>query len=640
MSSNYVVLDNRPVDQWKVTELKEELKRRKLVTKGLKEDLVRRLDAAVRNEMESAKEKLENDVVNPDLISLVVPNEDKIHEQTVDGAGGSIASNIEKPKDDVSMVDIDINTADIDQETKVQELESSGDMHTNKVAVDATENVVSIETSAVDNQGVLNQEEFSREKESTNDDMQGEDEKTSKASPSEDVKPNISDDPNDNQVSEVSPVLATHSVSINEKNELKDNLNADNFHLELENVKPDKVVQELSSNEAPSVGDDLLPLDDDQEPGGNQASAEMTDDMNVSNVNCSKKNDGADGGFLEKLNLDRSSGDDSLEEDVMDSKQTDSNHNSDGAVDKIEIGESPALKVDNSVDVVSESVSEKKNVLGEKNSQGIASEKRKLEDKETVVNNDPVKRQRRWSSETSKISESPNSSQTPSSTPRDIFPKRTFNRSDSTNSRDTPKERVVPPLQKPATNSLRIDRFLRPFTLKAVQELLAKTGTVTDFWMDHIKTHCYVTYSSVEEAVETRNALYNLQWPPNGGRLLVAEFVDAQEVKARLEAPPPSPAPISTPTTPTPVAPIQPSPRQNAVRQHLPPPPPLPPPPTLETPPAREKVILPPPPPKKPDPPIVTLDDLFRKTKATPRIYYLPLSEEQVAAKLAAQGRK
>jgi hypothetical protein len=51
----------------------------------------------------------------------------------------------------------------------------------------------------------------------------------------------------------------------------------------------------------------------------------------------------------------------------------------------------------------------------------------------------------------------------------------------------------VPPSQKPATTSLRIDRFVRPFTLRAVQELLGKTGSVCSFWMDHIKTHCYVT---------------------------------------------------------------------------------------------------------------------------------------------------
>ncbi|CAA2957982.1 apoptotic chromatin condensation inducer in the nucleus [Olea europaea subsp. europaea] len=110
------------------------------------------------------------------------------------------------------------------------------------------------------------------------------------------------------------------------------------------------------------------------------------------------------------------------------------------------------------------------------------------------------------------------------------------------------------------------------------------------------------------------------------------------------------------------VQPPQPSPRQQVQRQHPPPPPSLPPPPPLgnllparERPqlereplqrdqplPARERLNLPPPPPplaEKVDPPIVTLDDLFRKTKSTPRIYYLPLSDEQVAEKLKAQGK-
>jgi apoptotic chromatin condensation inducer in the nucleus len=51
----------------------------------------------------------------------------------------------------------------------------------------------------------------------------------------------------------------------------------------------------------------------------------------------------------------------------------------------------------------------------------------------------------------------------------------------------------VPLSQKPATTSLKIDRFVRPFTLKAVQELLGRTGSICSFWMDHINTHCYVT---------------------------------------------------------------------------------------------------------------------------------------------------
>ena len=150
-------------------------------------------------------------------------------------------------------------------------------------------------------------------------------------------------------------------------------------------------------------------------------------------------------------------------------------------------------------------------------------------------------------------------------------------------------------------------------------------------------------YSSVDEAVETRDAVYNLQWPPNGGRLLLAEFVEPEEVKMKLEAPlipaaPVSSAPIVPPTPPT--SQPEPSPRQHQ-EQRRPVPVTLPPPPPLSKlpPAARERLPSPPPLPEKVDPPIVTLDDLFRKTRATPRIYYLPLSEEQVAAKLEAQGK-
>jgi len=154
-------------------------------------------------------------------------------------------------------------------------------------------------------------------------------------------------------------------------------------------------------------------------------------------------------------------------------------------------------------------------------------------------------------------------------------------------------------------------------------------------------------YSSVEEAIVTRNAVCNLQWPPNGGRLLLADFVEPQEVKMRVEDPASPATPVNTVPVPTP-APVSTQPQSTRLqvqRQVLPPPPPLPvslppppPPPPLTNPPTREQTLPPPPPlPEKVDPPIVTLDDLFRKTRATPRIYYLPLSDEQVAAKQKAQ---
>ncbi|KAJ8430848.1 hypothetical protein Cgig2_034175 [Carnegiea gigantea] len=224
------------------------------------------------------------------------------------------------------------------------------------------------------------------------------------------------------------------------------------------------------------------------------------------------------------------------------------------------------------------------------------------------------------------------SNNTSAASAKDVMPsavlKRNLSGSNSVGSNDAPKERKVPPSTKAPTDSLRIDRFLRPFTLKAVQELLGKTGT----------------YSSVEEAVATRNAVYNLQWPPNGGRNLFADFVDPQEVKMRVEAlskPPAAPANSAPTVASEPSTLPQPSPRQQNLQQQMPQPT-LPPPPPLSNPGQARERAHPPPPPvqEKVETPIVTLDDLFRKTKATPRIYYLPLSEEQVSAKRRKNSRQ
>ncbi|GKV12152.1 hypothetical protein SLEP1_g23338 [Rubroshorea leprosula] len=681
MSSQYPILDNRPIDQWKVTELKEELKRRRLTISGLKADLVKRLDDSLRIERELAEKDVDNGL-NHDP-KPVVEVKYKETTDTVESTvyhGGNKTETESKAK---AQVDINESAA-----TALGQVDNQGDelgksnaamveqepvIRTTilETKVKVTETVVSevaLSTQVMQNTGnqgdlksskpqlenehpklqLVNEDPKPQlEKEDTKTQLESEGSKPQQER--EGLKPSHSDDmrdsPPNSQVSEVSPTLgfqvksdsiSTDSVSINEKIELKDNIIADNVKLELDIVKPE-MVEPSSSNVVPVSGE-AHPMDV-EEPLEKKTSVEEGDDKNTAN---------ADLAYSEKLNLDRSSGDDSMEEDVLETKQVDSKCNTDEVGNKIDknVGE------EGCVDVVGDGLSaEKREIFVENRSHPVVpAEKRKLQDQEAAGNNEPSKR-RRWNSENIKVPELQGQNHTPTTTPKDAFQppalKRNFSRSDSTASDDAPKERVVPPSQKPPTTSLRIDRFLRPFTLKAVQELLGKTGTVTSFWMDHIKTHCYVTYSSVEEAIETRNAVYNLQWPPNGGRLLVAEFVEPQEVKTRLEAPPQTP---TTPGASKTAAPTQstmqlqpqpqPSPRQQVSRQQLPPPSALPPPPSLSNPPpVRERLPLPPPPPEKLDPPIVTLDDLFRKTKATPRIYYLPLSEEQVAAKLAARGK-
>jgi len=49
--STYPVLNDRPIDQWTVTELKDELERRYLLVSGLKDDLLKRLFEAMQDEI-------------------------------------------------------------------------------------------------------------------------------------------------------------------------------------------------------------------------------------------------------------------------------------------------------------------------------------------------------------------------------------------------------------------------------------------------------------------------------------------------------------------------------------------------------------------------------------------------------------
>ncbi|XP_071740372.1 uncharacterized protein [Rutidosis leptorrhynchoides] len=702
-ASPYVVLENRPLDQWKVTELKEELKKRELPTRGLKEELVKRLDGVVRAEMDEAKKNLQIELDNeaqPEVQSDDVAEEatgvvdrtgdektdvemglDTVHtgdglnplaEKTVtDGEGGSDFTQIESVKvvEEISVeatTTTTTNTVFVSEESGggLNQQATNGESKLEEQVAPGSSDLISgdqvVEVSKVQSESISIDTVTNNEKNEIKDNVIADDVKLEldvKPSKSESVE--IADHDMDEAPAEENNVLESldvvevskvqsDSVSIDtvtniEKDEIKDDVSADDVKLEI-NVQPSKseFVDDHHMDEAPAEEKNVTESID----GKNHVVAddvkvavgEEKDDNNDESVVICKKNDSGDMESAEKLNLDRSSGDESMEEDGLESKQTDLMISPDEVGDTSEKIE---VKEDEAVHVSVEGATGDKNVLHieDKTGPGVTSIKRKPHDQEAAEKNETIKRQRRWNTEGVKVPEQHSANHSTSTTPKDAFQtptKRTFSRAEPTAIQEMPKERVVPPSLKSPTNSLRIDHFLRPFTLKAVQELLGKTGTVVSFWMDQIKTHCYVSYASEEEAIETRNALCNLQWPVNGGRLLMADFVDPQEVKDRINPPPP-PSPIPPTATVPPVTtmqPPQPSPRQ---KQPLPPPPSLPPPPPLSAPPTRTRALSPPP--EKIEPPMLTLDDLFKKTRATPRIYYLPLSDEQVAAKLSAQGK-
>lgn len=751
MSSTNPILTYQSIDQLNVTEVNDEVKSRKLVTKGLKEGLINCLDEALTVESVDAEvfEKDEVDGFNGSAAKLkdavadtgvkkssesvesdeegnsavVHPtdteNEEKIPDVVNDESGKS-----DKQYGITKLVVVD-NDSSAMVEQVVEQMDLSAGADSANVAGDLI-HASTRETSATVTESVLTEVVVSGQEDSCSAKppnghgqdsvIKQEDKESNVRLSNEESKPELDCDlkppcehimPNslllENQVSEVNPSLgsqvrfdsvSSNFVSINQKNEIKDTIITNNVKLEQEIVRSEMVEEPSSKIDVP-VSDESHSMDV-EELDEKKASAEENDSNNRS-PDMNKANISEDVGYPEKLNLDGSSGDDSMEEDFPEEgKQFDSNFNVDELKEKGESVEVPVGNEEHDAIAVGDGLSSGKG--GTQHNNNIPSvslvKKQKFQDQTSVENNEPPKRQKRWKSETVKGSDSQMSTVRPATAPKGepVALKRNLSWSDSSAIDDAPKERIVPPSQRPPTNSLRIDRFIRPFTLKAVQELLGKSGNITSFWMDQIKTHCYVSYSTVEEATETRDAVYNLQWPPKGGRLLVAEYVEPQEVRMKLEPPPhvafannDSTVPPVTTTSlpepfpyqhkeqpPVPVTLLPPPPLSKllpAAREQLPPPPPLsklppaareqppPPPPSGKLPPAaRERLPLPPPLsklppaprewlpppsslPEKVDRPILTIDDIFRKTIATPQIYYSPLSEEQVAAKLAALCR-
>ncbi|KAL1124015.1 hypothetical protein AAG570_001785, partial [Ranatra chinensis] len=88
------------------------------------------------------------------------------------------------------------------------------------------------------------------------------------------------------------------------------------------------------------------------------------------------------------------------------------------------------------------------------------------------------------------------------------------------------------PASRKATAVLFITNLVRPFTAPQLRELLARTGTIAPngFYIDKIKSKCYVKYTEVEMAVETRHALHGVRWPVNNPKTLKVEFASPEDM--------------------------------------------------------------------------------------------------------------
>ncbi|CAM9697053.1 unnamed protein product, partial [Discosporangium mesarthrocarpum] len=90
--------------------------------------------------------------------------------------------------------------------------------------------------------------------------------------------------------------------------------------------------------------------------------------------------------------------------------------------------------------------------------------------------------------------------------------------------------------------TVRIDNFVRPFTQAQAKKLLESKGGAQlvegGFWMDSIKTHCYASFGSRAAADRAIAGLQGIQWPDRSTKRLTAKMADitAQEASAKAAA--------------------------------------------------------------------------------------------------------
>lgn len=183
------------------------------------------------------------------------------------------------------------------------------------------------------------------------------------------------------------------------------------------------------------------------------------------------------------------------------------------------------------------------------------------------------------------------------------------------------QHRSPSPSKHEPTRILHVEGLTRPFTKDELKDLLCKDGAIMEeaFWIDKIRSHCIAVYDSKDIAMKTRQHLHGIKWPLTSPKYLSADFLTAGQVShitdgqlvIQEEGEPDQSSELSGAATSPPAAE------------------PSEPPVAMDT--TEESV---------PVKPTMVLDELFRKTKATPSIYWLPLTEAQVLERVTKEKQE
>ncbi|KAI6171502.1 Apoptotic chromatin condensation inducer in the nucleus [Aphelenchoides bicaudatus] len=190
-----------------------------------------------------------------------------------------------------------------------------------------------------------------------------------------------------------------------------------------------------------------------------------------------------------------------------------------------------------------------------------------------------------------------------------------------TNSLGNVRVRPVSPSSNEATQYIHISQLKRPYVVARLQAVLRTFGEFSDedFWIDELRANCMVKYDSVEAATKAREEMHQIKWPDvPEAPMIIADFVTEEKFQRKRGD---SSSRVSRNTNGEKSGfIIHVSNERKSVDEKTDSG-------SVKSDDSRKRKASPRPKNNKP------LDELFKATKTKPMIYYLPLTEEQIAAK-------
>ena len=112
--------------------------------------------------------------------------------------------------------------------------------------------------------------------------------------------------------------------------------------------------------------------------------------------------------------------------------------------------------------------------------------------------------------------------------------------------RSADEDRVISPALHPATSALYIRDFMRPINAVHLKEYLGTLAIpadtepdpdiITDFFLDNVRTHCFVAFSNTSAAARVRLGIHDRVWPDEATRKpLWADFVPEEKLAKWIE---------------------------------------------------------------------------------------------------------